>query len=430
VIVKRKHYHIYTFFLILSVILSVTVVVTASAESGFKRWIANFYTTAAEEGISPATYTAAFAGVDEPDELVLEKAAYQPEFTTKIWDYIDARVNALSIGKGKEKGEQYSAILADVEKRFRVRSSILLAIWSMESNFGAILNRPGKLHYVPRALATLGYGDVRRGKFARTQLVASLKILESGDVERFQLLGSWAGAMGHTQFIPTSYLAYGVDMDGDGRCDIWNSVADALATAANLLHSNGWRPGKTWGYEVILPVGGERYKDQTRTLEQWSAMGFKRPAGRGFLHLGDKGVLKIFAGSRGPAFIMLKNFFVLKRYNNADSYALAVGLLSDQLVSVGGLVQPWPRPPGSLAVKEKIELQRYLQQYGFYKGEIDGYIGSGTRKAIRDLQLAAGLGVDGVPTRGLLKLLHNKKMMEKILFTGSNYESVKTGRHE
>jgi len=374
-------------------------------DSDFVQWIADFYPEAEKEGISKGSWDEAFSEVTMPDARVLEKAQYQPEFTSEIWDYLDARVNPFSIEKGEKKAQYYARTLADIEKKFGVQQSVLLAIWSMESNYGSILEKPSRLHYVPRALATLAYGDPKRQKFARTQLVAALKIYQAGDISKEQLTGSWAGAMGHTQFIPTSYLAYGVDMDGNGRRDIWNSVPDALATAANLLHKNGWRTGKTWGYEVVLPPTGEQFQDQTKTLAEWQKLGFKRPGGKPYPWLDEKAELKIFAGTNGPAFLMKKNFFVLKRYNNSNSYALAVGLLADRLAGWKGLVQSWPRPPGSLGIDDKIELQERLQQRGYYSGEIDGQLGSGTKTAIRQFQSQAGLVEDGVPSQSLLQAL-------------------------
>ncbi len=402
--VVGKCKHLWAVLLFVS-ILVLSLASFALAETSFEKWIADFYTTAEKEGIRRATYDAAFAGVTEPDRIVLKKAEYQPEFTTEIWDYIDARVNALSIGKGQKMARYYGQTLTGVETKFGVEQSVLLAIWSMESNFGDIFNHPERLHYVPRALATLAYGDPKRKKFARTQLVASLKILQAGDIKREQLLGSWAGAMGHTQFIPTSYIAYGVDMDGNGRRDIWNSIPDALATAANLLHKNGWKTGNTWGYEVILPGNEAQYKNQTHTLGEWQRLGFIRPGGKAYPRLSEKAVLKILAGSKGPGFLMKKNFFVLKRYNNSDSYALAVGLLADRLSGFDGLVQSWPRPPGSLSIDEKIELQKHLKRSGHYEGDIDGYLGKGTRGAIKKFQVQSGLTTDGIPSRDLLQLL-------------------------
>jgi membrane-bound lytic murein transglycosylase B len=377
-----------------------------AGEADFRQWIHDFYPDAEKEGIRPAILEAAFAGVVAPEQQVLEKARFQPEFTTEIWDYLDSRVNPLAIDKGHKMSRFYARTLEAVENRFGVEQAVLLAIWSMESNYGAILEKPEKLFYVPLALATLAYGDAKRRKFARNQLIATLKILQAGDVDRSQLIGSWAGAMGHTQFIPTSYLAYGVDMDGNGRRDIWNSVPDALATAANLLQKNGWRTGTTWGYEVVLPMNGERFKDKTKSLAEWAALGFDRPAGsEPYPRTDDKAVLKLLAGPRGPVFLMTKNFFVLKRYNNSDSYALAVSLLADRLTGKGGVMQSWPRPAGSLTAEEKIELQERLHERGYYSGEIDGHLGQGTKTAISSFQAEAGLVDDGLPSQSLLQAL-------------------------
>ncbi len=375
------------------------------AESEFEKWISNFYATASQEGISRQTYDTAFSGITAPDPLVLKKAAYQAEFTTKIWDYLDARVNPLTISKGMSMADSYGELLKRVESRFGVKPSVLLAIWSMESSYGEVLKKTTRLHYVPQALATLAYGDKKRQKFGRTQLVAALKILQSGDIDREHFLGSWAGAMGHTQFIPTSYLAYGVDMDGNGRRDIWNSIPDALATAASLLQKNGWRKGNTWGYEVIAPTGGARYKDETKTLAQWQKLGFVRPKGNKYPRPGDNGVLKMLAGPEGPSFLMLKNFFVLKRYNNANAYALAVGLLADRLAGGDGMVQGWPRPAGALDISQKFEIQERLKKLGYYSGEVDGNIGKGSRQAIRRFQFEASLEEDGMATLALLEKL-------------------------
>jgi len=378
----------------------------SAADGGFKQWLDDFYSEVSREGISRATWDAAFIGVTEPDPQVLEKANYQPEFTTEIWDYLDSRVNPLAVDKGRKMAKVHASTLAAVEQKFAVEQSVLLAIWSMESNYGTILEQPERLFYVPSALATLAYGDPKRRKFARTQLVAALKILQTGDIGRAHLMGSWAGAMGHTQFIPTSYLAYGIDMDGNGRRDIWNSIPDALATAANLLKSNGWRKGSPWGYEVVIPVGGEKLREESKTLSEWAKLGFKRTGGMAFSHPEDKALLKVLAGAEGPAFLMLGNFSVIKRYNNSDSYALAVGLLADRLAGSGGpLVKAWPRPSGSLNAEEKLELQQRLQKLGLYIGEVDGHLGPATEKAIRSFQMHAGVAVDGLPSQNLLRIL-------------------------
>ena len=390
----------------LFIVMSVGVANAVPIEhQSFKEFLSTFYTEAAKKGITRSTYDQAFADVKEPYAEVLKKAEYQPEFTTKIWDYLDARVNPRSIDDGRIMAGVYADLLKQVESKFGVDASVILAIWSMETSYGAALLRTSRLYYVPRALATLAYADKRRQKFARSQLVATLKIVQAGDVSLEQLNGSWAGAMGHTQFIPTSFLAYGVDMDGNGRRDIWNSIPDALATAANLLHKNKWRTGRPWGYEVKVPQNGVRYKGETKTLAQWQKLGFVRPSSETFQDLSEKAELKMIAGDNGPGFLMLRNFFVLKRYNNSDFYALAVGLLADRLAGKKGMKQPWPRPPGSLSVDEKFELQKLLKDKGHYSGGIDGNLGSNTKKGIKVFQQEQGMTPDGKPTREILKAL-------------------------
>ncbi len=377
----------------------------ASADQKFVDWIRDFYPVAAKAGISRTTYNSAFDGITEPDPEVIRKARYQPEFRTSIWDYIDSRVNPYTIQTGLDVAARNINTLKAIESHFGVSRHILLAIWSMESNYGAILSRTDRLHYVPRALATLAYADSKRAKYARSQLVATLKILQSGDISRAGLTGSWAGAMGHTQFIPTSYLLYGIDADGNGKRDIWNSIPDALATAANLLKKNGWREGRTWGYEVAVPPDGAKYVGKTKTLAQWATLGFTRPNGRGFRIGNERAVLKLPAGKGGPGFLMTRNFFVLKNYNNADSYALSVGLLADRLSGYPGMVQKWPRPAGALDVEEKFEIQTRLKALGYYQGDVDGNLGSGSKAAIEAFQKRKGLRVDGEPTKELLSHL-------------------------
>ena len=373
----------------------------------FTEFLEEFYTTAAADGISRSTYDQAFAGISEPDKKVLKKAAYQAEFTTKIWDYLDARVNPLSVVDGRIMAGVYGKTLADVEKRFGVEAPVILAIWSMETSYGAALLRTSRLHYVPQALATIAYADKRRQKFGRSQLLATLKIVQAGDVELDQLMGSWAGAMGHTQFIPTSFIAYGVDFDGDGRRDIWHSIPDALATAANLLYKNKWRTGSTWGYEVKVPAGGAQMKGETKSLGEWQKIGFKRPSGDSFTAPTDQAELKMIGGDDGPGFLLLKNFFVLKRYNNSDFYALAVGLLADKLAGKPGMVQQWPRPAGALSATQKFELQELLSKKGFYAGAIDGRIGPNTKISIKAFEKSIGLTPTGEPSQDLLKALQN-----------------------
>jgi len=377
----------------------------ASADQNFRNWIRAFYPQAARAGVTQNTYRAAFAGVTEPDPDVLQKAQYQPEFTTAIWDYLDSRVNAYTVKSGAEAEAKYMRALGAIESHFGVDRNVLVAIWSMESNYGAVLAKTEKLHYVPQALATLAYADPKRANYAKKQLIAALKILQDGDISPKNMTGSWAGAMGHTQFIPTSYLLYGVDADGNGKRDIWSSVPDALATAANLLHKNGWQTGRTWGYEVVAPDGARKLEGKTMTLAAWEKHGFRRPNDKGFKFSSDRATLKMPAGPNGPAFLMTKNFYVIKRYNASDSYALGVGLLSDRLAGYGGLAQNWPRPEGSLNADDKFEIQSRLKKLGYYEGVVDGNLGSGSKAAIVAFQQRNGLGNDGEPSLKLLQHL-------------------------
>jgi membrane-bound lytic murein transglycosylase B len=379
----------------------------ASADAGFQQWVASFRTTATKSGVSGATYDRAFRGVTAIDPEVLEKARYQPEFTAPVWDYFDNRVHENSVAVGREMARKWKPWLDRIEAKFGVDRHILLAIWSMESNYGEILKNDKVMRNVVRSLATLAYADKRRAKFARTQLLAALKILQSGDIDESHLTGSWAGAMGHTQFIPTSYQAYAVDADGNGRRDIWTSVPDALATAANLLRKNGWQSGKTWGYEVSLPAG-RKFPSGSMSLAKWQSIGVVRASGKPFRNGSDEAELKVPDGRGGPAFLMTRNFSVLKRYNNADKYALAVGLLADEIAGYGGLVQDWKRPFTKLSFEEKQELQKRLSAHGYYDGKFDGKIGEGSRSAIKAFQAQLGLEPDGHPSMEVLSTLRQR----------------------
>lgn len=379
----------------------------AHADSGFTRWIAQFRKTALNAGISGTTFDKAFKGVNAPDPEVLQKAAYQPEFTDPTWNYFDNRVQENAIATGRAHAKKWGKWLAAIEKRFGVDRNVLLAIWSMESNYGEAMKRDDVMRDAIRSLATLAYGDKRRAKYAQAQLIAAMKILQTGDIDRSHLTGSWAGALGHTQFIPTSYLAYAVDMDGDGRRDIWTSVPDALATAANLLQRNGWQTGRTWGYEVVLPASG-KFPAGSLTLSEWSKLGLRRANGKPFPYPSDKATLKLPDGRQGPAFLVTKNFFVIKRYNNADRYAFAVGLLADRIAGYPGLVQDWSRPFTPITMQERQELQSHLMELGYYNGKIDGKIGEASKTAIEAFQKRNGLQPDGHPSREVLSILRGR----------------------
>jgi membrane-bound lytic murein transglycosylase B len=395
--------------LIATVLIGFTLTGSGRADPGFDRWVRDFWPTAHSAGVSRTVYDAAFKGVS-PDPDVLKKARYQPEFVTPLWVYVSKRVSDKRIATGRKMLVKYSAVLSSIEQKYGVDRHILVAIWGLESSYGEVLDDPKIVKGVVRSLATLAYADPRRRRFGRQQLIAALKILQRGDISVAGLTGSWAGAMGHTQFIPTTYEAYAVDFDGDGRRDIWNSPADALGSAANYLHRAGWVTGKTWGYEVILPrtfnyrLAGD---GKSRTLAQWSELGVKRSHGRAFPRPGDKAELIAPAGAGGPAFLMLRNHFVIKRYNNSTAYSLAVGHLADRLRGGGELAQPWPVDERPLTAQESAELQRYLAAAGFYDGAIDGKIGPMSRAAIRAYQSRAGMVADGFAGLQLLETLRS-----------------------
>ncbi|MEE9375511.1 MAG: lytic murein transglycosylase [Rhizobiaceae bacterium] len=383
---------------------------TVHADAGFRNWVNGFSKVARRKGISRVTYNRAFKGIRSADREVLTLARYQPEFRQKLWMYFDTRVSEEAIARGKKEKGRWGRWLNIIERKYGVSSNILLAIWSMESGYGEAMKKQKSLRSVVRSLATLAYASRRKSlrRFARTQLIAALKILQSGRINTSHLRGSWAGAMGHTQFIPTSYRLYGQDIDGDGRKDIWSSVPDALATAANLLKRNGWRSGQTWGYEVTVPARVKRYSGKTRTIGSWAKLGVRRVAGRKFPSGKTRATLKFPAGKKGPAFLMLKNYFVLKRYNNSDKYALAVGHLGDQIGGAGEFKRSVPRPFRKMSFKERIEIQTRLTRLGLYKSDIDGKIGSGTRAAIRKAQIKMGVNPTGFESPKFLAWLRSR----------------------
>ncbi|EJF75483.1 lytic murein transglycosylase [Bartonella alsatica] len=377
------------------------------ADNGFKRWVEEFKKTALANNISPTIFDMAFKDVTAIDTEVLKRAAYQPEFIDPSWNYFDNRVNDIAIIEGQYQAKKWAKWLPKIEKRFGVNRNILLAIWSVESNYGKVLENKVVMRDTIRSLATLAYADQKRKKYACVQLIAAMKILQNGNIQRSQLIGSWAGALGHTQFIPTSYLAYAIDMDNDGYSNIWESIPDALATTANLLHINGWRSDLPWGIEVKLPHG-KTFPENWLSFKQWKKLGVRHAHGKPFPSPSEHAILKYPDGPKGPAFLITKNFFVLKRYNNSDRYALAVALLADRIAGHPGLVQDWERPFKPITFKERMELQSRLAALGDYDGEIDGKIGPASKKALKAFQLRHGLTANGYPTREVLFLLRKQ----------------------
>ncbi|MGF7162088.1 membrane-bound lytic murein transglycosylase B [Rhodoligotrophos appendicifer] len=373
----------------------------ATADARFDRFVQSLWPQAHKAGVSRATFEAAFRGVT-PDPEVIERAENQAEFKTPVWDYIDQRVSDARIENGRAMLREHAARVAAIEKRYGVPSTVLLAVWGMETNYGSHMGDK----YVIRSLATLAYTG-RRQKFGRQQLIAALKILQRGDIPPSHMSGSWAGAMGYTQFIPTTYNAYAVDWTGDGSRDIWRSVADALASTGNYLHKSGWKPGLPWGWEVQLPRGfNTKSAGAKATIGTWAKRGLKLADGSTFKPGSTvPATLLMPAGARGPAFLVTQNFRAILRYNNSNAYALAVGHLADRIAGGGPIIGAWPRPANALSVRERMELQVLLTARGYDTGGVDGNVGPQTKAAVERAQRDAGLTADGEPSSRLLKHL-------------------------
>ena len=377
---------------------------TATADAGmtlqqnFARWVTGFRAAASATGIGEPTLQSA---LDEVRYLprVVELDRAQPEFTRTVWDYLDTTVSARRIARGREKALEMGNHADAAAARYGVPSAILLAIWGMESNYGSNF---GDIPTID-ALATLGF-DGRREDWARGQLLAALRILQNGVIGRAQMVGSWAGAMGQTQFLPTNFLAYAVDGDGDGRRDLWGSMADVMASTAHFLARAGWQAGQPWGLEVQVPPGFDPARADPalrQSSTQWEAEGVRTMDGGALPQFADAELL-LPAGARGPAFVAGPNFRAILRYNNATSYALAVGLLAQRLTGGAGVQASWPRDLAPLTRSQLQALQEALNQRGFASGRPDGIMGPTTRAAIRQYQRSVGAPADGYPTLELL----------------------------
>lgn len=373
----------------------------AALAQGFARWVADFRAQARARGISEATLRDAFDDVHYLPR-VIEQDRSQPEFTRPVWDYLDGAVSPQRIALGQDKLLQVRAEADAAAARYGVPPSTIVAIWGIESNYGSNFGSTPTID----ALATLGF-EGRRQEWARAELLAALRIIEKGDIDHRHMIGSWAGAMGQTQFLPSSFLAYAVDGDGDGRRDIWGSAADVTASTANYLARSGWQAGQPWGAEVRLPAGFDYARADPavrQSSDQWAAEGVRSMDGQSLPAIGD-GAILLPAGARGPAFLVGPNFRAILRYNNSDSYALAVSLLAQSLAGGPGVQAPWPRDTSTLTRSQMRELQNALNQRGFTSGVPDGMIGPATRDALRRYQRSAGLPADGYPSADLLQRL-------------------------
>jgi membrane-bound lytic murein transglycosylase B len=367
----------------------------------FARWIADFRTSARAAGISEATLQSAFEGIRFMPRVTQADGA-QAEFTRTVWDYLDSAVSAQRVVRGQDRLLEARPAVDTAAARYGVPAEILAAIWGMESNYGSFTGDTPTID----ALATLGF-EGRRETWARSQLIAALKILQNGDIPRAQMVGSWAGAMGQTQFLPSNFLAYAVDADGDGRRDIWGSLPDVMASTANFLSRSGWQAGQPWGQEVRLPPGFDLTLadgEQRRPAAAWAGLGVQTMDGSPLPALADAALL-LPAGARGPAFIVGPNFRTILRYNNSTSYALAVGLLAQALANGPTVQTPWPRDLQALSRSQLLALQTALNARGFDSGTPDGVAGPATRGAVRRYQQSVGLPADGYPTLELLQQL-------------------------
>ena len=366
--------------------------------------LAKLQPAAQARGVSAATYARHTAGL-VPDPTVLEALDAQPEFVTPIWDYLAGLVDAERIADGKRMLREHAATLADVSAQYKVDKEAIVAVWGVESDFGRVFGKRPLLV----SLATLSC-EGRRQAYFREEFFATLKILQSGDVREEDLRGSWAGAFGQTQFMPTTFLRLAVDFDKDGRRDLVGSEADALASTANYLAKGGWRFGEPWGFEVRVPAAFDA-RNSGRKLRKpvsyWAAQGVERVDGTPLGPADRSAALIRPAGARGPAFLVFRNYDVIFSYNAAESYSLAIALLSDQLRGARGLTAKWPTDDPGLSRAERRELQQLLVRRGHDIGEVDGMIGKASREALAIEQKRLGLAPDGRAGQKVLRALRN-----------------------
>ena len=376
------------------------VEVEMGSQAGLEAWVEAFRPRALAAGVSAATFDAAMRGV-EFNPKVVERDRNQNEFTKTIWDYLDTAVSEDRVALGRKAIEKNRALLDRIEAEYGVEKVVVAAVWGLESAYGTYR---GDLP-VLGSLATLAY-EGRRGAFFEAELIAALKIVQGGHVERFA--GSWAGASGHTQFMPSSWEKFAVDFDGDGKKNLWGEdPADALASTANYLRHWGWTKGQPWGVEVTLPEGFDYDQTTERVVKpvgEWQAMGVRTVGGADLPDHGPGSIL-LPGGYRGAAFLIWPNFQVIEKYNTADAYVVAIGSLSYRLAGRPAIQHDWPRELRALTLEERRELQELLGRAGFDPGGVDGRMGPKTVAAVKAFQKARGKVADGYPSLEVLGLL-------------------------
>jgi lytic murein transglycosylase len=376
-----------------------------AAAARFESCVEGLWPQAAKRNISRASFDKFTSGLT-PDLRIMDLVDQQPEFTKAFWDYLDILVSEARIAGGRDILAKNKAVFDKVEKQYGVDRYIITAIWGVESNYGTL----GGDRPVLRSTATLACIG-RRQNYFKDEFLSALEILHRGDLRPEQMRGSWAGAFGPTQFMPTAFKRYAVDADGDGRRDVVDNAADLIASTANNLKKDGWQPGQSWGFEVVMPQNfnymlADRAK--AMTMAQWENLGLKRAGGQPFPRPSDKAYLLAPAGAEGPGFLMLQNFRVIMKYNPAEAYALAIGHFADRLRGGAPFVQPWPRQERVLSRAERLELQQLLVQRGFYRGTPDGQLGGQTREALRGFQASIGAPADGFASSDVLERLRGR----------------------
>jgi membrane-bound lytic murein transglycosylase B len=393
---------------ILAVMMTCLVVLArqgACAEA-FSSWLDGVRQEARAKGISESTLHEALDDL-QPIPRVIELDRRQPEFTQTFWRYLDARVTEGRIERGRMLLELHAELLDGIEKQYGVQPRFLVAFWGLETNFGDYLGS----FPVVGSLATLAH-DPRRSEFFRSELLAALSIIDDGNISAAEMIGSWAGAMGQPQFMPSTFVRFAVDADADGRRDIWHSLPDVFASAANFLAKSGWRGDETWGREVRLPAGFDLELtglEVEKTLAAWQILGVRKANGDDLPRVDMKGSLILPAGHAGPAFLVYSNYRTILQWNRSDLYAIAVGHLADRIAGKGPLVATRPDSEQRLSRNQVEKMQELLSARGFDPGSIDGVIGSQTRQAIKEFQRTAKLPADGHPTPELLELLQKNE---------------------
>jgi membrane-bound lytic murein transglycosylase B len=382
-----------------------TAAAIRAAAANFPECIERLWPAAARRGISRDVFQT-YAASLTPDLRIMDLLDNQPEFTKSFWDYLDILVTDERIRKGRELLEKYRATFDAVERAYGVDRAIVAAIWGVETNYGSV----GGDRPVVRSTATLACVG-RRQPYFREEFLSTLEILQRGDVRPARLVGSWAGAFGPTQLMPTAFKKYAVDFDQDGRRDVVDSVPDLIASTANNLRQDGWVTGQTWGYEVVVPATFDfllAEHGRSMTVRDWERQGLTRPGGKPFPRSDDLAFLLVPAGVQGPGFLMLANFRAIMKYNPAEAYALAIGHLADRLRGGERFAQEWPRYERVLSRDERLELQQLLARHGYDVGEPDGHLGARTRAAIRGFQTKIGQVPDGFASAVVLDRLRTR----------------------